>query len=99
MALNLNAEIQNLPGMDNRAMNKVLIIRAMTMVTGLYDLKNEPRYWLHQFEPWLKEARGDADLYGRRYSMLLAADLWHHAPEQDPAKVRQAAERLHRAAA
>ncbi|MCA1191637.1 hypothetical protein [Saccharopolyspora sp. 6V] len=85
----------NLPGVDDREMDRLLIMRAMTMVTGIYDIKREPRYWISQFESWLNSSRGDGDRLLRRYCMLMVAELWHHAPEQDPAKVRQTVERYY----
>lgn len=96
MALNLNEEVRNLPGMKDEEMDKLLILRAMTMVTGLYDIKNEPRYWINQFSSWLENSRSEGDRHTRRYLMLMVAELWHHAPEQDPAKVRQAVEEMYR---
>ncbi|MCA1185726.1 hypothetical protein LCD36_04570 [Saccharopolyspora sp. 6T] len=96
MALNLNQEVRTLPGMEERDMDKLLILRAMTLITGLHELKYDPNHWFAQFEPWLGKSRDEAQRYARRYAMLLVADLWHQSPKQDPYEVLKEAEKLYR---
>lgn len=63
-------ELTNLPGLDDREMDRLIALRAACNITGAPSEFGDIDLFVWEFRGWLKESKGDSDKLFRRYVLL-----------------------------
>lgn len=92
----LNEDVQNLPGLDDRRMNQLIVLRAAQQVVGAITAWDQVDALVYDFRKWLENAADDADLLYRRYVLLVATQERRNVPHRDLTNVRKVIDDLYR---
>lgn len=94
--MTLNQDVQNLPGLDDRRMNELIVLRAAQQVVGPITDWDDISDLVYDLKKWLEQASTDADLLYRRYILIVATQERRGVPARDVAKVRQVLDKVYR---
>lgn len=88
--------VVNIPGVDDREMDKLIALRAACQIVGAPGEVNAVSYFVHEFKGWLKASISDADRLVRRYVLLLLTQDRKGFPDRESAKLRKLIDDIYR---
>ena len=94
--MSLNQDVQNLPGLDDRRMNELIVLRAVQQVVGPITAWDDIDRLVYDFKKWLEQASDEANLLYRRYVLLVATQERRGLADRDLNKVRQVIDEIAR---
>ncbi|MGW1676013.1 hypothetical protein [Saccharopolyspora sp. NPDC002376] len=83
--------MQNLAGVNDEEMDKLIGLRAAIAVSGVHD-KPAVDHLMRQFVPWLENSNGASDKVKRRYVLLTVTEAHPPGMPSDPVKLRKLVE-------
>lgn len=95
MDLDANA-VTNLPGMDDRAMDRLIALRAARQVAGPIAEYADVEQFVYEFRGWLRESTGESDKLYRRYVLLVVTWERRGVADRDAAKLRKLVDDIYR---
>lgn len=95
MNLDANAVV-NLPGLDDREMDRLIALRAARQVSGPIAEYGDVEPFVHEFRGWLRESSGENDKVYRRYVLLIATWERQGVADRDAAKLRKLVDDVYR---
>lgn len=88
--------VQNLPGMDDREMDRLIALRAACNMTGAPAEWDDIDLFVWEFRGWLKESNGDTDKLFRRYVLLQVTHERRGVADRDAGKLRKLVDDIYR---
>lgn len=95
MNLDANAVV-NLPGFDDREMDRLIALRAAREVSGPIAEYADVEPFVHEFREWLRESLDETDKLYRRYVLLVATWERRGVADRDAAKLRKLIDDIYR---
>ncbi|GAB3670378.1 hypothetical protein [Saccharopolyspora tripterygii] len=92
--VSLNHDVQNLAGVNDDEMDKLIGLRAAIAVAGAHD-KPVVDSLMRQFVPWLQNSGNASDKVKRRYTLLTICEAQPQGMPTDPTKLRKLVESLY----
>ncbi|MGJ7908692.1 hypothetical protein SAMN04487905_12122 [Actinopolyspora xinjiangensis] len=91
-----NNSVVNLPGVDDREMDRLIALRAACNVVGPPSEFAAVDLFVHEFRGWLAQSTGDSDKLFRRYVLLLVTEGRSGVADRDAAKLRKTIDDIYR---
>lgn len=91
-----NNSVVNLPGVDDREMDRLIALRAACQVVGPPGDFSAVDSFVHEFRGWLAQSTGDPDKLFRRYVLLLTTSGRSGVGDRDAAKLRKTIDDIYR---
>lgn len=95
MNIDANAVV-NLPGTDDREMDRLIALRAAREVSGPISEYSDVEPFVHEFRGWLRESTGESDKLFRRYVLLVVTAERRGIADRDAAKLRKLVDDIYR---
>lgn len=88
--------VVNLPGVDDREMDRLIALRAACQIVAPPSEFAEVDLFVHEFRGWLNQSLGEADKLYRRYVLLLVTEGRRGVADRDAAKLRKTIDDIYR---